>query len=145
VHVGARAKWREVVAIYKNSGLNIASSADVGAIARYCQVYGEYYDLLEQRERLKATDCVSEDELEGELGCDVNDRRRQRLLEKIDFLVSLSGLLQVDSAINKKMDQILKLEDRLFLNPLAKVRNVPKHPAKHKEQSPLEAAGFGGI
>ena len=43
----------------------------------------------------------------------------------------LGEALKLQTAINKKMDMLLKMEDRLFLNPLAKVKNVPRRePAK---------------
>lgn len=46
------------------------------------------------------------------------------------------------TAINKKMDMLIKMQDRLFLNPLAKVKNVPK---PKKEEKPVSKFGkFAG-
>lgn len=63
------------------------------------------------------------------------------------------GLLDLDTsdfetemkrqtAINKKMDMLMKMQDRLFLNPLAKVKNVPK--PKEKERPESKFSKFGG-
>jgi phage terminase small subunit len=141
----ARAKWNEITALYESSGLELASSADVGAIARYCKAWSEYRDLLRQREMVADVEFdpdAADEELDD---AGITKARRARLIAKLEYLASLGGLLTVDSAINKKMDQILKLEDRLFLNPLAKVRNVPKPSKKDPAADPLGQAGFGGI
>jgi len=55
----------------------------------------------------------------------------QRLLEGDD-----------ETAVNKKMDMLIKMQDRLFLNPLAKIKNIPK---QKKEEKPVSKfAKFGG-
>jgi hypothetical protein len=46
--------------------------------------------------------------------------------KNVEKLLASNVELQLESAINKKMDMLIKMEDRLFLNPLAKVKNVPK-------------------
>lgn len=51
--------------------------------------------------------------------------------------------LQLESAINKKMDLLIKMEDRSFLNPLAKVKNIPKK--EQEKANPLAAKGFGNV
>jgi len=40
------------------------------------------------------------------------------------------------------MDMLIKMEDRLFLNPLAKVKNIPK--AESKKEDPV-ADRFGNL
>ena len=64
-------------------------------------------------------------------------------MKKIDYLLSSDGLLTLESAINKKMDMLIKMEDRLFLNPLAKVKNVPKQ-VKVEEAPESRWTKFGG-
>jgi len=56
----------------------------------------------------------------------------------------LKGILAVNRAIDSKRSLIRSLEDRLYLNPLAKRRGLPPEP-KAKASSPLELAGFGGV
>lgn len=58
----------------------------------------------------------------------LTERQKQNLFRKIDYIISTDGLLTVETAINKKMDMLIKMEDRLFLNPLAKIKNIPKQP-----------------
>lgn len=39
--------------------------------------------------------------------------------------------------LNKMQSSILKLEDRLFLNPTARVRAIPKKPVEENKESPM--------
>lgn len=51
------------------------------------------------------------------------------LLSKRDEIVKqddISQIILIDRAINQKISTLNSLEDRLFLNPLSKVKNVPK-------------------
>jgi phage terminase small subunit len=139
----ARAKWIEVIAIFKSSGMNLATSADVGIISRYCQAHSDYLYLLEIRDRLRDTDLdigEAEEELEDMVP---GERRRAIVVQKINFILSAAGLFQADTAVNKKLDQVLKLEDRLFLNMQSRVRNVPKKEAQAAVDEGA-AAMFGG-
>jgi phage terminase small subunit len=54
-------------------------------------------------------------------------------IQDVDF----DNILKFETAINKKMDMLIKMQDRLFLNPLAKIKNVPKRE-KPKPQNPVE-------
>ena len=45
-----------------------------------------------------------------------------KMFEKIEYVFSVSGVIAVDKALNAKMSALVQMEDRLFLNPLAKVR-----------------------
>lgn len=67
----------------------------------------------------------------------------ERLLQRKNYEMELNEILALETAINKKMDMLIKMEDRLFLNPLAKVKNVPKKEPQ-KEKDPL-AEKFGDI
>jgi len=79
-------------------GIEILSTADVGALAMYCKTYSEYESLIKKRD-------IAEADSES---------------------LEISEILKLETAINKKMDMLLKMQDRLFLNPLARVKNVPK-------------------
>jgi phage terminase small subunit len=50
---------------------------------------------------------------------------------------TLDDILKLETAVNKKMDMLIKMQDRLFLNPLARVKNVPKREQK-KPDNPME-------
>ena len=60
----------------------------------------------------------------------------------IEYLLRCNVDFQLDTAINKKMDMLIKMEDRLFLNPLAKVKNVPK-VKEEKPKNKFDKFGTG--
>lgn len=124
----ANKKWKEVIKIYKD--VDFVSSGDVGLLARYCMSFSEYQNLLSIRNNLAILDFESEEIEEANDAFDekLTERQKQNLFRKIDYIISTDGLLTVETAINKKMDMLIKMEDRLFLNPLAKIKNIPKQP-----------------
>lgn len=137
-------KWKEVLKIYKNTKL--ISSADGGMLARYCMSFSEYLDLIKHREIIEN---IPWDEADDSGAVEILNEYYSRLkvaklVEKINYIMSVGGLLAMDKAINAKMDQLVKMEDRLFLNPLAKIKNIPKEPPK-EEIDPLQEKGFGNI
>jgi len=48
--------------------------------------------------------------------------------------------LELYKTVTKTRDTMLKLEDRLFLNPTARVKSIPKNPVEDNKVSPM--AGF---
>lgn len=131
----ANAHWNQLVKEYKaaaDQGIELLSSSDVGMLALYCKTYSEYERLQKAYQRI---DSIASD----------SDPLYQYILEQDDFamkamaqiasLASIEGILRIETAINKKMDMLLKMQDRLFLNPLAKVKNVPKA----KKEAPKSA------
>jgi phage terminase small subunit len=142
----AMAKWRDCMRLYRNCTFLTAS--DAGNLARYCCAYSEYLDLLKKRRAISNIEFTEEEEKESSRV--IEEERGKvavnRLWRKIEYVLSVDGVLSIDSAINKKMEALLKMEDRLFLNPLAKIKNVPRVASqKQKEKTPLEEAGFGGV
>lgn len=128
--VNAFKKWKEILKVYKD--VDFVSSGDVGMLARYCMTHSEYLRLLDSRKHLEA------------LETDWSNHRDiipEDLSFQIERILKLNPLLQLEAAINKKMDLLLKMEDRSFLNPLAKVKNVPKAPKEDKPVSKF--AKFG--
>lgn len=138
-------KWKEIVKLYKD--IDFVSSADVGLMARYCMAFSEYINLTEHR---KACATIRVDTENGEdtdmlevLAAKYPVKTAVKMFEKIEYTFSLSGVLAVDKALNAKMTTLVQMEDRLFLNPLAKIRNVPKKEVK--QDDPLGDKGFGNI
>lgn len=121
-NVIAYKKWKEILKLYKD--FDFVSSGDSGLLARYCMSFSEYEEMLDTRKRLNEVE-IDWSKYEGILPEEFSD--------SINSLLKLGPLLQIDTAINKKMDMLIKMEDRLFLNPLAKVKNIPKRP---KEEPP---------
>lgn len=143
--VVALKKWKEILKIYAKSDL--VSSADEGLLGRYCKTYSEYQDLLRRRDvltNMEGFDTEEEEDileiLEDQFG---KKQSKDIMINKVLYILSMSGLLAIEKAINSKMDMLIKMEDRLFLNPLAKVKNVPKKEPP-KEATPFERE-FGNI
>jgi len=133
----AHKKWRDLIYDYNKAkalGMEIVKSSDAGILARYCKTYSDYIKLLEQRSRVEKFEVDYEKLLE---------HFEPDLLEGLDAFFKFGPVTQLDNAINKKMDQLIKMEDRLFLNPLAKVKNVPKK--EEEKVDPLKAKGFGNV
>ena len=96
--------------------------------------FSEYENLIKIRKNINMIDFDAEDEEETYKALEeVPEYRVKYILKKIEYILSSDGLLTLESAINKKMDMLIKMEDRLFLNPLAKVKNVPKQVKSEKQ------------
>ncbi len=130
--IHAYKKWKEIIKVYKD--VDFVSSGDVGMLARYCMTHSEYLKLLEQRERIERFE-ISYERLQEHFDVE--------LLEGLDAFFRFGPVMQLDTAINKKMDLLLKMEDRSFLNPLSKVKNVPKKPKEEKTPSRFGRFGAG--
>lgn len=141
----AYAKWKELIRLYKD--FNFVASGDIGMLGRYCMAYSEYLDLIERRAIINQLSINIEEHyyIEEELkDAGVPEKRIEKMIEKYEFILSIGGLIALDKAINAKMDALVKIEDRLFLNPLAKIKNVPKKPPE-EEKTELDQNGFGDI
>lgn len=143
----AYAKWKELIRLYKD--FDFVASGDVGMLGRYCMAYSEYMDLLERRTMVcQLMPKVDDDEneiIKDQLDSgNVHPKRIQKMIEKYEYILSFGGIISLDKAINAKMDALVKMEDRLFLNPLAKIKNVPKKPPE-EEKTELDQNGFGDI
>lgn len=140
----ANKRWNDLIKEYKaaaEQGIELITSSDVGLLARYCKTFSEYEKLLEVYQKVENIE-IDEFELEqfidaGEMAYDTN----LKALRYLSQLASIDGILKIENAINKKMDQLVKMEDRLFLNPLAKVKNIPK--PKKEEKTPSKFSRFG--
>jgi phage terminase small subunit len=114
-------KWREIIKLYTDGQIDFVTTSDAGLLERYCLTFAEYYNLLGVRKEIEARgwDIVKTYHAVDELG--------------------------LDSSINKKLDLLIKMEDRMFLTPLSKVRNVTSAGRDKPAADPLEAAGFGNV
>lgn len=126
--------WNELIKEYTSAakqGVELLTSSDVGTLALYCKTYSEYERLLEAYQRVDKIAQHTDELYEYILQ---QDEFVKKAMSSIADLASIDGILKIETAINKKMDMLLKLQDRLFLNPLAKVKNVPK-PKKEAPKS----------
>lgn len=108
----AFSKWHEVTGMYKKSSVQIISSTDVSLIGRYCKTYSDYIELLNVKKKLSILESETD-----------------------TFVDCVTQLIKIDKSINAKMGALVQMEDRLFLNPLSKVKNVAA-PTKKEIKNP---------
>ena len=111
-------KWNELVEIYK--GFDYVSNIDTGAIEKYCIAFSEYCRLMETKEELAS-----------------------KIKNNLKYFHADTEL-KLDQSINKKHDLLIKMEDRLFLNPASRVKFAAAKANQPKE-SHLEKLGFGMV
>lgn len=131
--------WNELIKEYiaaASKGVELLSSSDVGVLAIYCKTFSEYERLLGKYQQIEQIQ-IDSDVLSGYLE-KVEDANgaAYKALNYLSQLASLEGALKIETAINKKMDMLLKMQDRLFLNPLSKVKSVPA-PKKETKKSAM--------
>jgi hypothetical protein len=118
-------------------------------MAQLCLSYAELDNLIERLQYVERTeealDPPEREELEEVLECRLGARQAQKAWQKFDYIMSIYGILALNKALDAKRSLIRSLEDRMFLNPAAKIKNVPKNPPKKKAADPLESAGFGNV
>lgn len=137
--------WKQALKEYKEAaknGANLLTSSDVGLLAMYCRTYSEYEKLLIQYqtiENIKIDTNIFEEYFDK---AEEVESIELKALVYLSQLASLEGVLKIETAINKKMDMLLKMQDRLFLNPSSKVKNVPA--PKKKQETPSKFSRFTG-
>lgn len=137
--------WKQCMKEYKAAAeqkIELLTSSDVGLLAMYCKTYSEYEKLLNQYQKIERIQ-INEDVFEeyfGQSGQEETVEMKAQMY--LSQLASLEGVLKIETAINKKMDMLIKMQDRLFLNPLAKIKNVPK--PKQDDKPASRFAQFGG-
>lgn len=123
----AVSKWKEVLNNYR--GTDFVSTADLGLLARYCKTFSEYQNLVEYRDKISEIDFSGDDEKVADetlSKSEVHEKKVSYILGIMEMMISVQGIMSIDNAINKKMTVLLQMEDRLFLNPLAKIKNIPR-------------------
>lgn len=141
----ARKKWEELVSIF--DGFEFVSSSDIGALAQLCLAYSELDSLLSDLKTISdAPEFTIKEEFQiaSELENHLGSMAAKRMWEKIEFIMSASGKLPFNKAIDSKRKIIQSYEDRFFLNAAAKLKNIPKKP-KSADETPLQKSGFGYV
>jgi len=108
----ALAMFKKLQKLYK--GIEFVEGLDENVINRYCLLHSEYIKLRDMRADLTA---------------------QYQHSETVEEKLALSErILEIEKRIEKKMDLLLKLEDRLFLNPTARIKNVPKKEPEKRDE-----------
>jgi phage terminase small subunit len=138
-------KWRELKKIYEaNLEFDLVSSGDIGHIARYCQTFSEYLNLVEHRrvlmDNLSSVVFQGEEEetIQQEFEDHLGNRAATCMWKKVEYLLSMNAVLDVDRSLNQKSASLLAMEDRLFLNPLSKIKVIPKTKSGKTKQKPVD-------
>ena len=108
----AHSMFKKLKKLYK--GIEYVEGLDENIINRYCLVHSEYLSLSDMRKSL--TDLYN--------AADTASR-----------LSIADNIIEIDKQIEKKMNMLIKLEDRLFLNPTARIKNVPKKEQPKEKDS----------
>lgn len=114
----AKAKWIDIMGLYKDSDVSITTNADIGLLERYCLTYAEYCQLMVVKEEI--------------------------INVSSDIIVAISKLhdLRIDMKINQKNTLLLKMDTELFLTPLSKCRAIPRTSKKNHDKDKLRDKGF---
>ncbi len=115
--------FRSLKKLYKN--IDYVEGLDEAVINRYCLMTAEIDELETLVAKMREDIEKSED-----------------IQERIQLTQSITSAL---STINKMRDMLLKIEDRLFLNPTSRVKNVPQQPKEKKTESKWDAFRGGVV
>jgi phage terminase small subunit len=119
----AAKKWKGLIKLYKDYEIEFVSTSDTSIIERYCLTYAAYMQLIETAQEIDSREDLTLEE---------------KMLKR--------KYLNIDYDIRKTAAMLTPLEDRLFLNPLAKIKNVTKRiPEKDQKKDPLSKLGFGHV
>jgi phage terminase small subunit len=128
-------QWNKLINDYelaKEKGHEIITSTDADILGKYCVTHAEYLSL---KKKLQIINNIDLTELEEEI-YESRDLSKETK-KKLNQLLNIDYTLKLESAINKKHEILIKLEDRLFLNPLSKIKNIAKEEKK-KPKNPME-------
>ena len=121
----AYAMFKKLQRLYRE--IEYVEGLDENVINRYCLLHSEVSSLRDMRQQLEERMTQLEDE---------EDHAGQLSLT--------STILDIDQRQLKKMEMLLKLEDRLFLNPTARIKNVPRQQEQPTAKTPFERV-FGNV
>jgi phage terminase small subunit len=111
----AHREFMRLKKLYKT--IQYVDGLDEQIINRYCMLISQEQALAKMTERMR------QDIYEVE---NVEDRLR--------IYESIAG---VTDKVMKTRDMLLKLEDRMFLNPTARIKSIPKQPVEEKKESAM--------
>jgi phage terminase small subunit len=116
----AHAEFLRLKRLYQS--IQYVDALDEQLINRYCLELAQVEPLEKLVEKME--DSIDKCENPGQM---------------VKIYQSIAGTLK---ALASKKAMLLTMEDRLYLNPTARMRSIPKSPPKEKEKNPMESAGF---
>lgn len=116
-------KWDSLIKTYQDYDIDFISDSDSGAIEQYCMSYSTNVKL----EKVKR-DAIKKLEKEGETE-----------------LTIMSMINDIQKAIDTQVKIMLPLSDRLFLNPVSKIKGMRKQKEPQKQKPNKFNTAFGEI
>lgn len=112
-------KWNEIVDIFKT--FSFVTDVDSTFIERYCLTYSEY--------------------------CQLQDTKNALLSKGLDDIQTFHAMdkINLHYQINKKLEILMKYEDRMFLNPASRIRNIPQKSDEKPAYDPIDKMGISNV
>lgn len=118
-------KWKWLLKTYSEAGFTLVTTADKAILERYCLMWADYRQIRAAIAHIKQ---LFEWDHTHELYLAAYDR------------------LGVDAKLHRISTELTKMEDKLFLTPIAKARTVsPMEDKPPAEDTPLAKKGFGNV
>jgi len=114
-------KWKSLIKTYQEYDIDFISDSDSGAIEQYCMSYANIVRL----EKAKA-------EILKTYKNEINE-------------FSITRIEDIQKAIDTQVKIMIPLSDRLFLNPVAKIKGLRKKREPKKDTTSKFEQQFGGI
>lgn len=114
-------KWNELVTMYTDFGFTFVTTADTALLAQYCLTYSEYIHA-------------------------VTVRRVYLDLFKDDPAAQHAWIEHtgIDTLLNKKNELLVKIGQRLYLDPVSRIAATPKGKLR-KKSDPLKDKGLDNV
>lgn len=114
--------FKKLKKLYKD--IDYVDGLDEMVINRYCLMTAE----IETLENLLS-------KMDGDLD------KCEEASDRVQLYKTMSN---AEITVNRMRDMLLKIEDRMFLNPTSRVKNVPQKPKEHLQESKWDKYKAGG-
>ena len=68
---------------------------------------------------------------------ETEDKAAGKNLEFEEMLDLAKTIMGLDKQLMKRRDMLMKMEDRMFLNPVSRIKSIPKKPPDKEEEDPM--------
>lgn len=118
-------KWKSLIKTYLDYDIDFISDSDSGAIEQYCMSYA----MVVRLEKAKA---------------EIMDEGKKKGKKNIEIIAYIDKL-DIQKAIDTQVKIMLPLSDRLFLNPVSKIKGLRKKQEPKIDKTNKYEKQFGEI
>lgn len=130
--------------IFKASELVMSDERALKEFKRLKKLYKEIEFIASLDEHIINQYCLSVSELD-DLTIALKTTREEMKSDDPELRrMAIDLFLTLDVEIRQKRSEIIKFSDRLYLNPVARTKNVPKKPAEDKPVNKFNKFAGGG-